>query len=114
MKLGKQHESGSVIIERSMKDRDGKILARENKTKALGPFSREEIHARVGGSVSATLARNYHSVSVMVSINIPAHATEQGVDDGLAWCFERANQELNEQLKGANAALDKMADRKRS
>lgn len=103
--------SGTVTVERALK-KGSKTLVRENHTEGLGPFSREENPARVGGSVSATLARNYHSVSVMVSVNIPAHATEQGVDDGLEWCFSKANDVLKEQLKGANRALDKFSERK--
>jgi hypothetical protein len=101
----KNHASGTVTIERSLKNSKGKELARENRTRRLGPFCRDEIHARVGGSVSATLARNYHSGNVSVSVNIPVHATEEGVDAGLAWCFEKANEVLNEQLKGVQRAL---------
>jgi hypothetical protein len=103
--------SGTVMVERSMKNRQGTVIAHENATTVLPPFSREEVHARVGGSVSSTLARNYHSVSVMVSINIPVHATKRSIDQGLAWCFERANIELNTQLEGANIALNKMSTR---
>lgn len=95
-----------------MKRASGKEIARENHTEKLGPFCRDEVHARVGGSVSATLARNYHSVNVMVSVNIPVHATEEGVDKGLEWCFEKANEVFNEQMKGANRALDKMAGKR--
>lgn len=104
-------DSGNVTVERTLK-KGKKILVQQNHTDGLGPFSREENPARVGGSVSATLARNYHSVSVMVSVNIPAHPTENGVDDGLKWCFEKANSVLNEQLRGANKALDKLSNRR--
>jgi hypothetical protein len=109
------YASGTVTVERTLKNSStGKELRRENHTEEEGPFCRDEIHARVGASVSATLARNYHSVNVMVSVNIPAHASTAGVDAGLEWCFSKANEKLNEQLKGANKALDKMASRKQA
>lgn len=86
----------------------GMEIGRKNKTKGIGPFCLDPVHARVGGSVSATLARNYHSVNIHVTVNIPVIATEEGVDEGLAWCFDKAGTVLNEHLKDANRALDKM------
>jgi hypothetical protein len=117
MKLGLNHaDSGTVRTERVLKQngKEKKTLVRENKTEGLGPFSREENPARVGATVGATLSRNYHTVTVQVSVNIPAHATEAGVDEGIAWCFNKAGDVLNEQLKGANRALDKLSTEKKT
>jgi hypothetical protein len=114
MKLGPStnHESGTVQVERTLRrNKDKQVLKRESHTEGVGPFSRDPVHARVGATVSATLSRNYHAVSVSVTVNIPAHATDEGVDEGLSWVFSRANKELNQQLAGANRALDKLADR---
>jgi hypothetical protein len=112
MKLGNKHaDSGSIRVERTLKSggKKGETIKRENRTEGLGPFSREENPARVGSTVGATLSRNYHTVSVQVSVNIPAHATDEGVDAGLDYCFRKAGAVLNEELKGANRALDKLA-----
>ncbi len=114
MKLAGNHESGTLTVERvASRNKNREELKRENRTELLGPFSREEIHARVGGTVSATLSRNYHAISIAVTVNIPVHATEEGVDVGLAWAFKKANTVMNEELKGANRALDKLAARNR-
>jgi hypothetical protein len=113
--LSRTHDSGTIQIERTLRQQTGekKILKRESRTEGLGPFSREEIHARVGATVGATLSRNYHAVNVSVTINIPTHATDDGVAQGLTWVFDRANLELNSQLEGANKALDRMSKSKR-
>lgn len=115
MKLtNRHHDSGALTVERVAKrhGRNAKELVRQNETTGLGPFNREENPARTGCAVGATLARNYHSVSIQVTINIPAHPTEKGVEEGLNWCFRKANSVLNEELKSANRALDKLARRR--
>lgn len=109
----KIHDTGTVTVERvARSSKNKKEIARENRTEGLGPFNRGENPARVGCSVGATLARNYHSVTTQVTINIPAHPTEEGVEDGLAWCFRKANDVLNKELAGANRALDRLSDRR--
>jgi hypothetical protein len=107
----RNNESGSVTTERTLRDKNKNVLKRENKTEGIGPFSRDPVHARVGATVGATLSRNYHSVNVSVTVNIPTHATTSGIDHGLEWAFNKANDVMNEQLSGANKALDKLADR---
>ena len=110
MKLGQnQRHSGTVVTERVAKDKDGKVLARQSRTERLGPFSRDEHAARVGATVGTTLSRNYHAVQIQVTVNIPAHPSEEGVDAGLAWVFSKCNDVLNEQLIGARKALGKLA-----
>jgi hypothetical protein len=112
MKLTHKHkDTGSLTVERTLRSggKGGTELVRQNRTEGLGPFSRDENPARVGCTVGATLARNYHSVTTQITINIPAHPTEAGVDQGLAWCFAKANDVLNDELEGANRALDKLS-----
>jgi hypothetical protein len=111
MKLGKTHAaSGQVIVERTTRRNEGKeVLDRETRTEGLGPFTRQEIHARVGTSVSATLSRNYHSVNIGVTINIPVDATTEKIDEGMDWVFRKANRVLNKELKGAKDALTRLA-----
>jgi hypothetical protein len=106
-------ESGTVSTERTLRKNTGEktVLKRESNTEGVGPFSRDQVHARVSATVGATLSRNYHAANVSVTVNIPAHATEEGIDAGLEWVFARANKELNKQLAGANRALDKFSER---
>lgn len=104
-------DSGTLRIERVVKENGKKkrTLVRQNSTEGLGPFSRDENPARVGATVGATLSRNYHTVTVQVSVNIPAHATHEGIDTAFAWCFDKAGDVLNEQLKGGRRALKKLS-----
>jgi hypothetical protein len=112
MKLVYNHaDTGTVTVERTLKDggKKGKTLVRQSSTEGLGPFSREDNPARVGATVGTTLSKNYHTVTIQVNVNIPTHATEEGVDAGIKWVFDKAGDVLNEQLRGARKALGKLA-----
>ncbi len=109
--LSRNHYSGTVTVERTVKKGNGTVVTRQNHTNGVGPFCRDVVHAQVGGTVSAKLSRNYHSVEVSVSVHIPAHPTEDGVDAAAAWCFTKAGDICRAQLVGANKALDKLATR---
>jgi len=110
MKLGTPNQSsGTITTERTIKrNKTKEVVAQDSRTKDIGPFCRDDVHGRVGATVGTTLSQNYHSVHVSVSVNIPVHASEQGVDEGLAWSFSKATAALNHQMQGAKKALGKL------
>jgi hypothetical protein len=79
------------------------------RTISVGPFTTDDVHARVCGGMRITMSENYYSVSVDVQVNIPVPPTPEGVQEGLDWCFAKASECLNNEAKGARKALKALA-----
>lgn len=115
MKLVNTNQTGIVITEKSLKRTGNQkgVIREESETEVVGPFSLDPVHAVVGATVATTLARNYHSVHIGVTIQIPVPATPEGLKNGVAYCFDKADKVMQKHLKGASEALDELASSRR-
>jgi hypothetical protein len=105
--------SGQALIKREAKKtgHNAHVISSEEKTIPLEPFTTDEVHAQVAGDMKITMSENYHSVSVGVYISIPVDPTPLAVQDGLTWCFMKAEEFLNKEAAGARKALRQLAGR---
>jgi hypothetical protein len=102
---------GRALITTELKKtgRDKRVIETKEKTIMIGPFTTDEVHAKVGGDIRLTMSENYHSVSVGVNVQIPVAPDDAEVDKGLHYCFDKVHQFINAEVKGARAALRKVA-----
>lgn len=99
--------TGQVSSKRVTKDNVAKKeTSRKEVTNVIGPYTLNEVHAKVGTEVGATLTHNYQSASIKVFVTIPVEPNDKAVKAGLDYCFDLANQRLSEEVEGAREALE--------